>query len=328
MRAAFRRMRWCLDCGAVQWGPRRCQACGGRYRAGALGFGALYDAHVGPLRRFVRRQAADRELPESLVDTEGVVHDTFMALVSASRQPVRKPAAWLFTAARNQVSKAVKAQRRTAPGDPASHLDDRGTAWTTLADLPADAEVIRAAREVMDKIAGLPGNQAIATYLKVQGWSLAEIGEYLNCAASTAGVHISRGTTKVRIALCEPARPAQYQYGDPLLLSRARRIVVHPYAVRPRWRRAVGAAARTLAGAMFVTVAAPLLGIRERLAFAVATAAVVLALSAISTVRWWLGREEVARRREEAASENYKPRHGSRLTAGRSLDPPGGTRWP
>ena len=192
-------MKWCMDCGAVQSGPRSCQACGGGYQFDALGFRDLYEAYADPLRRFVRRLAADRGLPESLADTNGVVHDTFVVLLSGSGQPIRNPAAWLFTVARNQVNKAAAAQRRVAPGDPADHVHDGATAWATLASPPADAEDIRAAREVMDAIAGLPDNQRIATYLdQVQGWSLAEIGAYLDCAASTAGVHISRGTTKVR----------------------------------------------------------------------------------------------------------------------------------
>ena len=205
-------MKWCVDCGAVQSGARSCQACGGGYRFGPLGFKDLYEAYADPLRRFVRRLAADRGLPESLVDTDGVVHDTFVVLLSGSGQPIRNPAAWLFTVARHQVSKAAAAQRRIAPGDPADHVHDGATAWATLAAPPADAEDIRAAREVMHAIAGLPDHQRIATYLgQVQGWSLAEIGTYLDCAASTAGVHISRGTTKVRSSVSE--RAVKYSYG-------------------------------------------------------------------------------------------------------------------
>ena len=64
-------MKWCLACGAVQWGASSCEACGETYRADAKGFRDLYESYAGQLRRFVRRVAADRRLPESLVDTEG-----------------------------------------------------------------------------------------------------------------------------------------------------------------------------------------------------------------------------------------------------------------
>jgi DNA-directed RNA polymerase specialized sigma24 family protein len=144
-----------------------CRACGALYHgSGPLGFEGLYAAYAGPLRRFARRLAAERGLPESLVDTEGVVHDTFAVLLSGAGQPIRNPAAWLFTVARNQVSKAVAAQRHIAPGDPADHPNDTEPARAIFL-VPADPEDVRAAREVMHAIAGLPGHQRIATYLRL-----------------------------------------------------------------------------------------------------------------------------------------------------------------
>ena len=200
---AIRDMHWCRDCGAVQRGERGCLACEGRYQREPLGFKDLYNAYSDPLRRFVRRLTADRGLPESLADTEGIVHDTFMILAYGySAGPIRNPSAWLFTVARNQVSKAAAAQSRIAPGDPADHWHTRAAMWLSVITKVPDAEDVRAAREVMHAIAGLPDHQRIATYLRqVEGWSLAEIGEYLNCAPATAGVHISRGTGKVRSSL-------------------------------------------------------------------------------------------------------------------------------
>jgi DNA-directed RNA polymerase specialized sigma24 family protein len=80
-----------MDCGAVQSGALSWQACGGGYQFDPLDFRALYKAYAGPLRRFVRRLAADRVFPESLVDTDGIVHDTFVVLLSGSGQPIRNP---------------------------------------------------------------------------------------------------------------------------------------------------------------------------------------------------------------------------------------------
>lgn len=54
------------------------QACGGWYESGWLFFEVLYEAYAGPLRRFVRRLAANRGIAESLVDTDRIVHDTFV----------------------------------------------------------------------------------------------------------------------------------------------------------------------------------------------------------------------------------------------------------
>ena len=307
---AYRRMKWCVDCGAIQWGASSCQACEGTYRFDPLGFEDLYKAYADPLRRFVRRLAADRGLPESAVDTEGAVHDTFVVLLSGSRQPIRNPPAWLFAVARRKVSKAAAAQRRIAPGDPADCLND-GPAWAALASPPADAEDVRAAREVMDAIAGLPGHQRVATYLRqVQGWSYAEIGAYLDCAAETAGVHISRGTAKVRSSL-SAGRDAyiQVNYNG---------VVIHLSSL---WRRrarfaVLTAVVGTWAGSL-LGIAILALGMPRWLADVTAAAAVVAAISV--GVRWC--------RREEAAWRHER-RFNCWLRTGRALDPPGGTRQP
>jgi RNA polymerase sigma factor (sigma-70 family) len=268
-------MEWCPGCGAVQWEPGTCEACHGTYLSGQLDFLDLYEAYATPLQRFVRRLADDRGLPESALDTEGVVHDTFVVLLSGSGQPIRNPAAWLFTVARNQVSKAAAAQRRIVSGDAADHMHyGRMTygrpVWATIESPLADAEDIRAAREVMHAIAGLPSHQRIATYLRqVEGWSLAEIGEYLDCAAATAGVHIHRGTTKVR-DLVAPAinRPP------------------YPMAPPPR-RRSSAALAPALVGALAFLAAGLALGLGAPwwLAAVLVAAAAILAIAVVGVRR-------------------------------------------
>jgi hypothetical protein len=250
--------------------------------------------------------------------------------------------------ARNQVSKAAAAQRRIAPGDPADHLRDGGGAWATLVSAPADAEDVRAAREVMHAIAGLPDHQRIATYLRqVQGWSLAEIGAYLNCAASTAGVHISRGTAKVRSDDVVHLHLHQTKVDDGYVMSLLHQTKVDDGYVmsllrrRPRRRPAL-AAAGTLAAALLAGAAARALGMPWWLAAVTAAAAGVLALSA-RAVR--LRRQEAAWRRllQEAsdhrrlraeadagtkADAGHELRFNLWLRTGRPLDPPGNARQP
>jgi DNA-directed RNA polymerase specialized sigma24 family protein len=263
-------------------------------------YGDLCKAYAGPLRRFVRRLAADRGLPESLVDTEGVVHDTFVVLLSGAGEPIRNPAAWLFTVARHQVSKAAAAQRRIAPGDPAEHLDDAGAAWATLAAPPADAEDVRAAREVMRAIAGLPGHQRIATYLRqVERWSLAEIGAYLDCAASTAGVHSSRGTSRVRVSVGGSGN---------VVVGRNTQNSVKKKSGNPTVFFAV------VMGVVGVLAIFRALGVPWWVPVAVLAAA---AFSVVA-VRWLL--RAGTRRRQRGP--------GQETGAGRGLDPPGGTRRP
>lgn len=178
----------CTDCGTA------CEA----------GFEALYRAYSAPLLRFVRRCAAERGLPEAQLDAADVVHDTFERMLF-DLDTISNPPAWLYTVARRRVARIHADQRRHAHGDPDHHIDgdSADVRWTSLAPRAAVEDVI-AARAVMDAIAHLPDRQRTATYLRqVEGWSLNEIGGYLNCASATAGVHVHRGTRAVAEVLVE-----------------------------------------------------------------------------------------------------------------------------
>jgi RNA polymerase sigma factor (sigma-70 family) len=304
-------VKWCVACGAVLPDGAFCEVCGGRL-SGLSDYGELYKAYAGPLRRFVRRLAADRGLPESLVDTEGVVHDTFVILLAGAGEPIRNPAAWLFTVARHQVSKAAVAQRRIAPGDPAEHLDDAGAAWATLASPPADAEDVRAAREVMRAIAGLPDHQRIATYLRqVEGWSLAEIGAYLDCATSTAGVHSSRGTSRIRVTVGASGNRVIVAGGDIRNSVKKKDLGLAPLLVT---------AGAMVAGAIGVVVFGGF-AVARALGIPLWLPAVVLAAAAVSLwAAWWLWAKASARRRQRRLNRGPG--------AGQVPGPPGGTRRP
>jgi RNA polymerase sigma factor (sigma-70 family) len=156
-----------------------------------------YRAYSRPLLAFVRRCAAERGLPEDQLGAEDVVNEAFEQMLLA-RGPISNPPAWLFTVARRIVAR-VHAEQGRAHGDPGDHLSRQGvsTQWTSLAPRAGTEDII-AARAVMNAIAALPGRQRTATYLRqVQGWSLAEIGDYLGCKPATAGVHVHRGTVVV-----------------------------------------------------------------------------------------------------------------------------------
>ena len=319
-------MKWCLDCGAIHTGADfTCPACGRSYRIDPLTFTDLYKAYADPLRRFVRRLAADRGLPESLADTEGIVHDTFMVLLRGSRQPIRNPAAWLFTVARNQVSKAAATRPLFAPGDLAGHVRDGSAAWASLAPR-ADAEEIRAACAVMRAIAGLPDHQRIATYLRqVQGWSLTEIGEYLNCAAATAGVHIHRGTTRIRLLeaiAIEDRRNLRtpYCYSEPVRPARPAEFSPLVKAERTRRRmKSLAILAAALAAAAALGIAAGyLLGMPRWLEAATVMAAGGAAAAIPVPACWWLWTEVGIRRRQR--------RFNRWLRTGRAPGPPAGIR--
>jgi hypothetical protein len=70
------------------------------------------------------------------VDTDGVVRDTFVALLSASGQPVRNPGAWLFTVARNQVSKVPERYPGPSSVPPSSQPPPAARSCGALAACP------------------------------------------------------------------------------------------------------------------------------------------------------------------------------------------------
>lgn len=153
------------------------------------------------LLRFVRRLAAERGISEAQLDTEGVVHDVFEQMLMHA-DTIHDPQRWLYRVARRQIRRAQERLHLhlRADGDPTDHLDeDRGDGrWTSL-PARASTEDVYAVRAVLDAIAELPSRQRTATYLRqIEGWSLTEIGDHLNCATTTAGVHVHRGTRWLR----------------------------------------------------------------------------------------------------------------------------------
>jgi RNA polymerase sigma factor (sigma-70 family) len=167
---------------------------------------ALYRAYAVPLLRFVQHLRARHGMSESLLDTEGVVHEAFTAILR-SRDTIENPRGWLFAVTARLARKRVAEHQLRQAGGAADDFIDSGAArWSSLPP-QADAEDICQVRQVLEDIAELPNSQMVAVYLHhVQGWTAKEIGEYLKCAASTAGVHIHRGTKRLRRDNHSPAR--------------------------------------------------------------------------------------------------------------------------
>jgi RNA polymerase sigma factor (sigma-70 family) len=209
---------WCAHC-SVLYDPHhllnpsqeRCPECGAA--ASAWNVEALYRAHAPRLLRYVQRLIRDWGLSDALVDAEGVVNEVFtemIQLIGISYSKIRNPTAWLFVVARRQVSRAIHQGRRIADGDPLDHVViGASVRWSSLAPRPS-ANDLRGTLIALDALADLPDRQKVAFYLrKIEGWTLEEIGEYLDCAASTAGVHVHRGTDRIRKLLADSWEPTE-----------------------------------------------------------------------------------------------------------------------
>jgi len=125
--------------------------------------------------------------------------------------------------ARRHAARTVRRHRWIAEHDREGHAVDHRSVQRSTAARRASANDIRGARIVLRAIAELPDRQKVATYLQtIQGWTLQEIAEYLECSASTAGVHVHRGKVRVLDRLEE-----DWESGDWALMSARPRVSGH-----------------------------------------------------------------------------------------------------
>jgi DNA-directed RNA polymerase specialized sigma24 family protein len=173
----------------------------------------------GFLLGFVRRQVAQRRIPESALDTEGVVQEAF-ALALRHWPTIQNPLAWLHTVTGRLVGRA---DGRTGPAADAGALVDAGTPGWSSVPHHASVEEVVLARAVVRDIADLPHGERLALYLhRVQEWTFPEINvELLDKPADTSTVRGQdrKGARKICdrwLAFLHGADPAAARRSDGL----------------------------------------------------------------------------------------------------------------
>ena len=163
-----------------------------------LTYEQAYGEHREPLVRFTGRLAGRYGLPDPRRDAEDIVQATFEEALP-QWSSLDNPAGWLYTVARRKVTKAANQAARLgalSDGDDLDRIETRG--WTSVALRPAPDDSVLA-QQVMDAIAELPERQRTVTYLRhVQGWTVQEIADLLDCAPGTVWTHTNRGVVAVR----------------------------------------------------------------------------------------------------------------------------------
>jgi RNA polymerase sigma factor (sigma-70 family) len=204
---------WCPRCEGVRQAEEitaDCPACERPLMPVTDPVEALYLLHAKSLRGYIRVLIASWRLPDAPVDADDVIQETFARMIG-SAGPIHHPEAWLRVVARRLVLDAVRDQRRGGGEGPGEHLEAGTFRWTLPHTRPSRTERLYAGREVEQQvlatIATLPDRQRVATYLRLfQEWSQEEISDYLtwsagkHVSASTAGVHVHKGTAKLRDA--------------------------------------------------------------------------------------------------------------------------------
>jgi DNA-directed RNA polymerase specialized sigma24 family protein len=149
----------------------------------------VYRTHRPRLLRFVEGMARASGLAEAQLDAEGVVQETFEALLMAW-DSVAEPHRWIYVVAANKVSRQAGAGRRS---------ELRLRQFLRAKPVSCDPVFVRVlANTMVDRIMELPTNQRIATYLRhVLGWSGPEIADLLDIEATTVNVHVWRGIHRV-----------------------------------------------------------------------------------------------------------------------------------
>lgn len=159
---------------------------------------AVYQSHRDQLLRYVRRQATDRSIPDSVLDGEGVVQEAYLAALR-HWPTIRNPGAWLYAVVDNLINRAsAEAPRHTALDlDHLSNAANPG-GWTSLPSRLSVEDAVQV-RVMLDSLGQLPGSQGVVTYLsRVQGWSHREIADHLGIEPGGSRVHLLRGTRRLR----------------------------------------------------------------------------------------------------------------------------------
>jgi RNA polymerase sigma factor (sigma-70 family) len=172
----------------------------------------LYRAVAPQLVRYVRSLLRTWNVSDARVDAEGAVNEAFETMIKETRfsdTPIDNPTAWLYVVAHRRAARAVRRERWIDDGESRGSIEDyHSVRWSSLPPR-ASANDMRGTRLALQAIADLPYSQRAATYLQtVEGWTLEQIAEYLDCAASTAGVHVYRGKVRVRERLKVVWEPA------------------------------------------------------------------------------------------------------------------------
>lgn len=247
-------------------------------------FDDFYTAYQPKLLRFVLRTARMDDLPESKLDAEGVVHETFEQALRAW-QRIDHPERWIFRVAARKVrhhSRREWNQERELR----RHL---GTVRSTESGPdPAHAQAL--ASDVIARIMALPTNQRIATYLHhVEQWTGAEIAELLDIAPGTVGTHIHRGTMHVR---AEAGHAYQVAGDRPIHYHRDQHRDA-PAHYRPGRKYTVGYGIRLLLPLLIVGLVTLALFWRSLVPWALGAVAGVVVVGAIV----WVAREVAWRKR-------------------------------
>ena len=157
------------------------------------GFNQVYRDYWWPLLRFVKSIARADGMPESRLDAEGVVQDTFRAAFK-TWTTIKHPKPWIYKVAARKVRRRARwewFQDRM--------LRQRLQAACSQASSHDPAYTYAVAGAIVDRIMTLPTNQRIATYLRtVLQWTGPEIAEVLDIPPDTAHVRVSRGIKAVR----------------------------------------------------------------------------------------------------------------------------------
>lgn len=156
-------------------------------------FNQFYRAYRWRLLGFVQKIARADGLPESRLDAEGVVQDTFIAAFK-TWTTIEHPERWVYTVAARKVRRHARQE----------WFQDRELQLRLQAECskvsdsdPAHTHAV--VGSIVDRIMALPTNQRIATYLStVEEWTGPEIATVLGIAPATAYVHVSRGIKAVQ----------------------------------------------------------------------------------------------------------------------------------
>lgn len=158
---------------------------------------AFYQQHHKELLRYVRRCAARRGIPDSKIDSEGIVQDAYIAMLQ-HWTTISNPRAWLYVVAGRLIGRACAESRRCTSADPDRLAELTTALWTSLPATISVEDLVET-RALLQAIGDLPGKQGVITYLhRVEGWTHNEIAHHLKTSAGASRIHLFRATARLR----------------------------------------------------------------------------------------------------------------------------------
>jgi RNA polymerase sigma factor (sigma-70 family) len=172
----------------------------------------FYEEMRNKLLRFVIKQRARLGIGEHHLDSEGIVHDAFVAVFERWTE-IKNPQAYLYAVANRGIARAVLKSKNRADVDKIDDAIDSkdltSPRWSSVAR-STSVEDYAELKAILKSLGDLPGRQGVVAYLyRVAGWSHKEIAAHQGIKTPTSRRHLQEATEHLKSQWLEVLQQAR-----------------------------------------------------------------------------------------------------------------------